>query len=385
MHGEGADDAADDRDQAAPSVDQLRALLDREQQTVALLEKDGRDESDPVLEMARRQVQHARARLAEARGPRPHHVSLRYATEKLNRAVKAQEKAEAELEAFDVDYYHRRSELSKTLSDARDRVELRQAEVDEIRRQVGAVASVGKQAGENRNSRLAHACGSDIGPAMAAIAESLDTGSEAYRQLQALQGRLRDALAAEADRDATDDYYIGDYDGDELSELSSTEEDTAMADASQQGCPGQGNRDQAQARGGMATAAAARAGTDGDATATAAAAAWTQEGELWRRAQTIDGHDGETPAEPPRRKSRLGQTTEEKDAEKAKQLLEQQARAVSLTPGSQEMAAEAERIHAARLSEVIQKARQQKIEFKEEELRGMSAELLEAWAHQHSM
>jgi hypothetical protein len=397
VHDEGDDDAADDLEQTAPSVDQLRALLDREQQVVALLEKDGRDESDPVLETARRQVQLARTRLAEARGPRPHHVSLRYATEKLNRAVRAQEKAEAEIEALDTQYRSQRQELSRVLSEARDRVELRQAEVDEVRRQVGAEASVGRQAGEDRSSRLARACGNDIGPALAAIAESLDTGSDAYRQLQALQGRLRDALAADTDREATDDYYIGDYDGDELSELSSTEEDTAMADANQRHCPAHGGPSQAQASGGVPVATAARPGTDGATTQQqqqqqqqqmAAAAAWTQEGEHWRKTQTNEGLDGEAPAEPPRRRSRLGQTSEERDAEnaeKAKQLLEQQARAASLAHGSQEMAAEAERIHATRLSDIIQTARQRKVEFKEDELRGMSAERLEAWAHQHSM
>ncbi len=380
------DDATELQEQAAPSVDQLRALLDREQQVVAMLEKDGRDEDDPVLDAARRQVQQARARLAEVRGPRPHHVSLRYATEKLNRAIRAQEKAETELEAFDAQYWSQRQELARTLSEARDRVELRQAEVDDIRRQVGAVVGGSGRTGGSRVSRLAHVCGNDVGPAMAAIAEGLDTGSEAYRQLQALQGRLRDALAADTDKDATDDYFIGDYDSDELSELDSAEEDMPMADDTRQRpAPAQGGHDRGQPNGGVPATTAARANSDVDSAPTTGAAAWTQEGELWRRAQAGDSQEGDASAEPPRRKSRLGQTSEESDAEKAKQLLEQQARVASLAPGSQEMAAEAERIHAARLGEIIQRARQRKVEFNEGELRGMSAEALEAWAHQHSM
>ncbi len=213
-------------EQDQPTLEQLKTRWDEERSVLAMLEKAGRASGDPVLVSSRAACENARLAWQAAKGPRPQHVSLRLAEERLERAVRARDKAATELAEFEEEYEEKRGRLEAQLAEADERLRERQSKVDEIRADVGAQASSSRPRNRQTGAEFIQSFGRDFGAALAAIAEALGTESPADGQVQLLQGRLQETVAMGS---GVDDFYIGDDNSDNLSDISVTDELAADA------------------------------------------------------------------------------------------------------------------------------------------------------------
>ncbi len=213
-----------------PSIEELREDWEKKKQTLAWLEKQGRLEDDAVLQAARQQCEAAKETWLARKDPRPLHLRLRWAEEALEKARKNKERMEAQVRELDEDYETKRAALCELLGQARERHKQRLDKVDEIRREIAAGVSPAGNGGGSCSAnvsglKLMQAINNDIGPALAAVTDTLPLGSLAFQQVNALVDRLQVAY-----REASDEiqrqhdtalYRIaGDDEMDSISELS---------------------------------------------------------------------------------------------------------------------------------------------------------------------
>ncbi len=166
----------------------LRQAWDDARETVRLLEGNPRS-SPSVLAAARRQRDGAEAAWRAAKPPHPLHKRLRWAQRAYDNAVAKQQMHQTELDQFEEETAKRRRQL------------LDRSQVDKARtaKKLGALEELLDQGQRERRQPLAsvwaaQACAtgidSDVGPALAAVADKLEEGSPAWLELQAAMASL---------------------------------------------------------------------------------------------------------------------------------------------------------------------------------------------------
>ncbi len=187
LHDGEVDEDEMDGDQPTSEGD-LRQAWDDARETVRLLEGNPRS-SPSVLAAARRQRDGAEAAWRAAKPPHPLHKRLRWAQRAYDSAVAKQQLHQAELDQFEQETTKRRRQL------------LERGQVDKARtaKRLGALEDLLDQGQRQRRQPLAsmwaaQACATgidtDVGPALAAVADKLEEGSPAWLELQAAMASL---------------------------------------------------------------------------------------------------------------------------------------------------------------------------------------------------
>ncbi len=187
------------------SENDLRQAWDDARETVKLLEGNPRS-SPSVLDAARRQRDGAEAAWRAAKPPHPLHKRLRWAQRAYDNAVGKQQSHQEELDKFEEETAKRRKLLLDRCQADRVRTAKRLSALE-------ALLDQGEQRQPLASVRAARACATgidtDVGPALAAVADKLTEGSPAWLELQAamaalanVEGELRRAAATDQRRDA---------------------------------------------------------------------------------------------------------------------------------------------------------------------------------------
>ncbi len=198
--GDGGDEVDDDADADAdePSESDLRRAWDEARDAVRLLERTSQRVPQELLAQARAQRAAAEERWRAAKTPQPLEKRLRWAEAALTEAVAKQEAHRRELLEFERATEERRRELHHRaeVDDART---ARKREALDILRREGAPQAV--PACERALRIAAEGIDSDLGPALAAVADKVPEGSPVWLELQAalatlcnVDGVLRQAM-----------------------------------------------------------------------------------------------------------------------------------------------------------------------------------------------
>ncbi len=182
---EDEDDA--DADAEEPSESDLRRAWDDARDAVRLLERTSKRVPQELLAQARAQRAAAEERWRAAKTPQPLEKRLRWAEAALTEAVAKQEAHRRELLEFERATDERRRELRQRaeVDDART---ARKREALDILRSEGAPQAV--PACERALHIAATGIDTDLGPALAAVAEKVPEGSPVWLELQAAMATL---------------------------------------------------------------------------------------------------------------------------------------------------------------------------------------------------
>ncbi len=190
------DDADADADE--PSESDLRQAWDEARDAVRLLERSSQRVPQELLAQARAQRAAAEERWRAARTPQPLAKRLRWAEAALTEAVAKQEAHRRELLEFERATEERRREL-RLRAEVDDARTARKREALDLLRREGAPQAV--PACERALRIAAEGIDTDLGPALAAVAEKVPEGSPVWLELQAalatlcnVDGVLRQAM-----------------------------------------------------------------------------------------------------------------------------------------------------------------------------------------------
>ncbi len=165
-----------------PTAEDLKGRWHQECRAVKALERMERDGPEPSASLvaARNARDRAEAEWRSALVPKPVAVRLGYAQKKMDRAQRAVEKAQLELQQFEEEAAQRREELQSAVDHAERRRQVRMDELDDLHREAGALAEGGSTRGQrgqpdggDRSLR------SMVASEIQAFIETLEEGSEA--------------------------------------------------------------------------------------------------------------------------------------------------------------------------------------------------------------
>ncbi len=190
-------EAAADEEEGHEDLATLKERWDNEAATVRILSREGVHETHPAFAAA--VAARDAAEQAYRRGKTPHPIARRmgWAQGRLDKAVKAQSRTQAELAAFDAEFRARRQRILDRLEEDRARVARHREALDILQAEAGAeVANPPRAADEGRE-----ACGKAAGdlreaaPRAIALLESLPEGSPARGEASALVDKLAELQA----------------------------------------------------------------------------------------------------------------------------------------------------------------------------------------------
>ncbi len=219
--GQGQDHAADhDREgeeepaqDQGPSEDDLRGYWEAAKELLAYTKKQGYAPEHPVRRNAELQVANTLADWRAARPPKAIHARMGWAEEALQRAKKAQARAEQELDDLDRQYEADRERMLDTLHAARAKTRERAQALADLSREAADEYQGEDPPGNPQGAQLLHGAyrtlDTEIGPAVEAVLGAMDQGSEHYSVLSAALAKittLHSALGIAAGGEATD-YY----------------------------------------------------------------------------------------------------------------------------------------------------------------------------------
>ncbi len=197
----GGREDGDGGDEEAPTPAMLQQLWLNEVALVRKLRSQGVQGGHPAMRAACEARDAAERAWRGSKEPAPASVRLGRAQAKLDRAVALQ--ADARQAMLEAEKAHREkmAALQSAMGECTERVRLRRRQLREVQMEVGAG---GARAGEGRHAkaqqdaiRLVHQtiC-AEVGPAIAALAEQVDTGAPAWTTLNGLLGKLSASKSA---------------------------------------------------------------------------------------------------------------------------------------------------------------------------------------------
>ncbi len=201
----------------APTEDELRGFWEAAKEVLAYAKRQGYPPEHPVRKNAQRHVDETLAEWQAVRPPRAIPTRMGWAEEALQRARKAQARAEQELDDLDRQYELDREEKQRVLQEARERTKERERKLAELSRE--AAEEYRTDGGDNEVKMLRgtfRTLDTEVGPALEAALGKADQGSEQHAVLQkALQAVLvlHGALGVATGGDAADYYDMSEQDG----------------------------------------------------------------------------------------------------------------------------------------------------------------------------
>ncbi len=202
-----------------PTAADLQQNWHEEIALVKRLRGQGLSDDHPVMRAACASRDAAEKAWRGSKEPAPASIRLGRAQQKLDRAIALQ--AEARRAMLDAEAAHREkmSALQSTMDECVDRVKLRRQQLSAVQEEVGAGGAhvVGARRAQQDAIRQVHEtiCG-EVGPAIAALVEQLDTEAPAWATLNGLLGKLAVSKATldGATVQPAAQYDIGDDSGD---------------------------------------------------------------------------------------------------------------------------------------------------------------------------
>ncbi len=211
----------DDGDQGheayAPSEEELRGYWEAAKEVLAYARRQGYPPEHPVRQNAQRHVDETLAEWQAVRPPKAIPTRMGWAEEALQRARRAQAKAEQDLDDLDRQYEIDREEKQRVLREARDRTKEREQKLAELSRE--AAEEYRTDGGDSEVKMLRgtyRTLDTEVGPALEAALGKADQGSEQHAVLQkALQAVLvlHGALGVATGGDAADYFDLSEQDG----------------------------------------------------------------------------------------------------------------------------------------------------------------------------
>ncbi len=162
-----------------PGPEELRRRWLDEVALVKRLAKQGMPEEHPALAAAYAARDAAEAAWRSAKQPAPVATRLRWAQEKLNRAVELQAATRAAVEQAECEHRKLMAQLQERLDADRDRVSKRRLAVEELQEEISADLPAGRAKG-GMSAAVLEACGglcNSVGHELAALVELLPDGS----------------------------------------------------------------------------------------------------------------------------------------------------------------------------------------------------------------
>ncbi len=203
-----------------PGPEQLRRAWLGEVALVKRLAKQGMPEGHPAIVAAHEARDAAEAAWRKAKQPAPAATRLRWAQEKLSRALELQEASRAAIDKAEAEHAQLMERRRQRHSEDVDRVRKRRKGVDDVQEEIGLDAPSGRT-GNSKATAMFEVCGglcNSVGHGLVALVEMLQDGSAerqaANRVLSTLadsQRLLEEAAADNGDQHQTcDTFDIGD-------------------------------------------------------------------------------------------------------------------------------------------------------------------------------
>ncbi len=213
------DEGGDDQgfEACAPTEDELKGFWEAAKEVLAYAKRQGYPPEHPVRRNAQSHVDETLAEWQAARPPRAIPTRMGWAEEALQRARKAQARAEQELDDLDRQYEVDREEKQRVLREARERTKERERKLAELSKE--AAEEYRTDGGDNEVQMLRgtfRTLDAEVGPALEAALGKADQGSEQHAVLQkALDAVLvlHGALGAATGGEAADYFDLSAQDG----------------------------------------------------------------------------------------------------------------------------------------------------------------------------
>ncbi len=224
--GDWADWADDGTSQVAegdePTEEDLKGFWEAAKEVLAYAKRQGYPPEHPVRKNAQRHVEETLAQWQAVRPPRAIPTRMGWAEEALQRARRAQAKAEQELDDLDRQYEIDREEKLRVLQEARERTKTREWNLAELSKEAAQEYSM-DDGDDNANMLRGtfRTLDTEVGPALEAALGNTSQGTEQHAALQrALQAVLvlHGALGVAAGGAAVDYYDMSQHDGDGAAE-----------------------------------------------------------------------------------------------------------------------------------------------------------------------
>ncbi len=179
-----------DADDGSPSIDELKAQMERDKQTVVLLTQRGYASGHPLVDEAERQAAASKAAWQGARPGAAVTRRLLWAEQALARARKAQARTEQAIDDLDREYEAERDARVRQLHELRSRTREREAKLAEISREAAQEFTAASNGMGGAGGHLQEAVGTIEGPLRDAVSEALDNAPEGSALRTRLQGAL---------------------------------------------------------------------------------------------------------------------------------------------------------------------------------------------------
>ncbi len=241
-------------DAPAPAPEELRRRWAEEVAVVKQLSRQGLPQGHPALVAAVAARDAAEAAWRSSKSPAPASTRLRWAQDKLARALELAEATQAAIDKAEADHERLMVELHDRRADDAERVRKRQQAVKELQYEIGGGLPAAAQTGDGGAAAVLAACGNlcdTVGPEISALAERLPVGSDewlaANKVLAALaesQRRVEELAGVHEAGGHPEAYDIGDDEdggggGDDMSQWSESHD-----------VPGQGGAVEGASQGG---------------------------------------------------------------------------------------------------------------------------------------
>ncbi len=357
--GEGDADADGQDDDQGPSEEDLRAYWEAAKEMLAFAKRQGHPPEHPVRRGAEQQVAETLAAWRAVRPPRAVHTRMGWAEEALQRAKKAQAKAEQELDDFDRHYEAERERMVEALREARNRTRERTQALADLSREAAEEYHGDGGQDYTQETRLLHGAfrtlDADVGPAVEAVLGGMDQASQQYTVLRAALDQITNlhcALGAATGGSAADFFDMSEGDGE------------------------RGQQQQPSADTAVGTAGGKDASDDMD-TSAVRAPRWMEAkrgGELDPASAT-----GSTPPRWKKNRAMEGGAGEPKGADEPKPPAGGQGAAAAAAAGGDDGGDE----FASRREQIVAQAKFDGVDVPEEYLRQLCPEALDEWAREH--
>ncbi len=183
-------EACQDGDDGAPSIDELKAQMERDRQTVTLLAQRGYATGHPLVDEAERQAAASKAAWQSASPGAAVTRRLLWAEQALARAKKAQARTEQAIDDLDREYEAERDARVRQLHELRSRTREREAKLAEISREAAQEFTAAGDGRGGAGGHLQEAVGTIEGPLRDAVSEALASAPEGSALRTRLQGAL---------------------------------------------------------------------------------------------------------------------------------------------------------------------------------------------------
>ncbi len=219
-----------------PSEEDLRAYWEAAKEALAFTKRQGHPPEHPIRRNAEQQVAETLAAWRAVRPPKAVHTRMGWAEEALQRAKKAQAKAEQELDDLDRNYEAERERMVEALQEARNRTRERTQALADLSREAAEEYHGEGAHDRTQEARLLHGAfrtlDAEVGPAVEAVLGNMDQASQQYTVLRAALEQITNlhcALGRATGGAAADFYDMSAGDKDQGQQPQSTDTDAGTA------------------------------------------------------------------------------------------------------------------------------------------------------------